>query len=114
MSIRHTLPTLLSISILTLTACQTQPVQTTQSKQQATVQITAGQDFNYAGQYATAHATKQHYRQTLFISPITTTIPSTTSSKGNQRYHVEFSASKVRGRAGCSFSGTAVEKDGVL
>ncbi len=94
-----------------LTACQTQPIptkQNTQSKQQATIQTTASRAFNYAGQYATAHESKQHYHQTLSITPITT------NTQDNKRYQVNFSATKVRGRAGCSFSGTAVEKDGVL
>ncbi len=109
----HNLLALLSVSILTLTACQTQPIQHTQSKQikqatKATVEKTANQDFNYSGQYATAHETKQHYYQTLSIKPITA------SPQNNKRYQVNFSATKVLGRSGCSFSGTAVEKEGVL
>ncbi len=130
MSIKYTLPTLLSISILTLTACQTQPIQNKQANKstikttfdRATVnknkvfnhssKLNYAGSFNYSGSYATTHKTKLHYHQTLVISPITTSTQ--LSSKGNQHYHVEFSASEIRGRAGCSFSGTAVKKKGVL
>ncbi len=58
--------------------------------------------FSYVGSYATYSEDPEQYQQTLVISP------------DKENYHVEFSASKVRGRENCRFSGTAQLKDNVL
>ncbi len=94
---KHNYPLLL-INLLfvgLLTACQS--VNMIQSNKKTS--------FQYSGNYATAYQTKDSYHQTLTISP---------NSQDNQHYQVVFSATKVRGRAGCSFIGTAMQKDGVL
>ncbi len=79
-----------------LTACSLQPISVINKKLAK---------FQYTGNYTTAHKTEKHYYQTLSIMPIT---------NSQSHYQVNFSASKVRGRAGCAFSGKAVKKDGVL
>ncbi len=66
-------------------------------------------DFDFVGSYSTAKKgdVKGSYQQTISIKPTETT-------RYDDSYQVSFSASKVRGRAGCSFSGKAVKKDGSL
>lgn len=79
-----------------LTACSLQPISVINKKLAK---------FQYIGNYTTPHKTEKHYYQTVSIMPI-----------ANDKFHyqVEFSATKVRGRAGCAFSGKAVKKDGIL
>ncbi|MDG6882425.1 Uncharacterised protein [Phocoenobacter uteri] len=58
--------------------------------------------FDYNGQYETVSNIKGGYKQTLSIEP------------QKKDYLVTFSASKIRGRAACSFSGVAKLKDNQL
>ncbi len=86
----------ITVILASLTACSVQPMLTI-SKNLA--------NFYYTGNYTTAHKTAKHYYQTLSIMPI---------ANDKSHYQVEFSATKVRGRAGCAFLGKAVKKEGVL
>ncbi len=79
-----------------LTACSLQPISVINKKLAK---------FQYTGNYVTADKTEKHYYQTLSIMPI---------ANSKLHYQVNFSASKVRGRANCAFSGTATEKNGIL
>ncbi|MDP8050960.1 hypothetical protein [Pasteurella atlantica] len=76
---------ILFLSAITLTACQ---VNTS--------------TFDYVGDYATVSNMEGGYKQTLSIKP------------QNNHYFVTFSASEIRGRANCSFSGVAKLKDNQL
>ncbi len=59
-------------------------------------------DFIYPGKYETFYEKEEEYKQTLSIS-----------AKG-ENYQVDFSASKVKGRENCHFSGTAWLENGKL
>ncbi len=60
------------------------------------------QSFDYVGNYETVPNVEGGYKQTLSIKP------------QKNDYLVTFSASKIRGRAGCSFSGVAKLKENNL
>lgn len=58
--------------------------------------------FDFSGQYETFTENKEEYKDTLSIRP------------QGDHFYVKFSASKVKGREACRFSGTAIHKDNKL
>ncbi|QLB12699.1 hypothetical protein A6A11_03305 [Bisgaardia hudsonensis] len=60
------------------------------------------QTFDYQGYYETFTKTQEEYRQTLSII------------QNEQNYNVYFSASKIKGKPACQFSGTAKLKNNIL
>ncbi len=95
----------ISFGILSLTACQSNPT---------TSQLKHSVDFDYQGNYSTFHQSQDAYQQTLSILPITTPSNTQNIAQDNKRYQVQFSATSIRGRADCAFTGTAIKKEGAL
>lgn len=60
------------------------------------------QNFDYQGYYETLTKTQEEYRQTLSIT------------QNGQDYKVYFSASKIKGKPACQFSGSAILKNNIL